>query len=62
MENAKKGIAPLLSVTAPPNLATALTPRETFYAAREPVPLERAAGRIAAEEITFYPPGIPAII
>lgn len=62
LENAEKGIAPLLSVTAPPNLATALTPRETFYAAREPVPLERAAGRIAAEEITFYPPGIPAII
>jgi arginine/lysine/ornithine decarboxylase len=42
-------------------LKIVLSPRETFYAQRERVSLAQAAGRIAAEEITFYPPGIPAI-
>jgi lysine decarboxylase len=39
----------------------ALTPREAFFAAREAVPAGRAAGRIAAELVVPYPPGIPAI-
>jgi arginine/lysine/ornithine decarboxylase len=26
------------------------------------VPFDRAAGRIAAEQVTPYPPGIPAIV
>ena len=60
-ENAGKDSASLLSVSSPPNLMTILSPRETFYAARERVPLAQSVGRIAAEEITFYPPGIPAI-
>ena len=40
---------------------SALTPREAFFAAREAVPASRAAGRIAAETVAPYPPGIPAI-
>ena len=60
-ENAGKDSALLLSVSSPPNLKTILSPRETFYAARERLPLAQSVGRIAAEEITFYPPGIPAI-
>ena len=40
---------------------SAMTPREAFFAARETVPAEQAAGRIAAETIAPYPPGIPAI-
>ena len=39
----------------------AMSPREAFFAARETVPAERAAGRVAAETIAPYPPGIPAI-
>jgi lysine decarboxylase len=39
----------------------ALTPREAFFAPREAVPAGRAAGRIAAETVAPYPPGIPAI-
>jgi arginine decarboxylase len=39
----------------------ALTPRDAFFAPREAVPAERAAGRIAAETIAPYPPGIPAV-
>lgn len=50
------------SVSTPPALTAALSPREAFFAPRESVPLALAAGRVAAEEITFYPPGIPAIV
>lgn len=40
---------------------SALSPREAFFAERETVRAEAAAGRIAAETIAPYPPGIPAI-
>lgn len=39
-----------------------LTPREAYFAAAESVPLTRASGRIAAEAITPYPPGIPLVM
>ncbi|MBJ7328454.1 MAG: aminotransferase class I/II-fold pyridoxal phosphate-dependent enzyme [Solirubrobacteraceae bacterium] len=39
-----------------------LTPREAFMAAREPVPLHEAVGRIAAEPLIPYPPGIPLVL
>lgn len=37
-------------------------PRDAFFAAAESVPLDEAAGRVAAEQITPYPPGIPAVL
>ncbi|OBF17340.1 ornithine decarboxylase [Mycobacterium kubicae] len=37
-------------------------PRDAFFGPTEMVPAERAAGRIAAEQITPYPPGIPAVV
>src|SRR5204862_7055615 len=40
---------------------TALTLREAFFAPRETVAARAADGRIAAETIAPYPPGIPAI-
>ena len=40
---------------------TAMTPREAFFAPRETVAAEDAAGRVAAEMVCPYPPGIPAI-
>jgi lysine decarboxylase len=39
----------------------ALSPREAFFAPRETVPARLAAGRVAAETVAPYPPGIPAI-
>lgn len=39
----------------------ALTPREAFFAPRETVPSAEAVGRVAAETVAPYPPGIPAI-
>ena len=38
-----------------------MTPREAFFAARETVAAEAAGGRVAAEMVAPYPPGIPAI-
>ena len=61
-EYADRTEAAVLPVTTPPMLPTVLSPREAFFSERESVPLEKAAGRVAAEEIAFYPPGIPAIV
>lgn len=40
----------------------ALSPRETFYSPVEVIELKKSVGRICAEEITFYPPGIPLLM
>ncbi|QIJ66314.1 ornithine decarboxylase [Streptomyces sp. JB150] len=42
-------------------LEQAMLPREAFFAPVEHVPAERAAGRISAEIITPYPPGVPVV-
>jgi arginine decarboxylase len=39
----------------------AMTPRQAFQAPRERVPIERAVGRVSAELVAPYPPGIPAL-
>jgi arginine decarboxylase len=39
-----------------------LTPREAFFAPEQAVSLTRATGRVAAEAITPYPPGIPLVM
>ena len=46
---------------APPSSAP-LTPREASQAPTEVVAIEQAIGRIAAESVCPYPPGIPAIV
>jgi len=40
----------------------ALSPRDAFYAETESVPLAEADGRIIAEFIMVYPPGIPILL
>ncbi len=40
----------------------AALPRDAFFGPAEDVPAEKADGRIAAEMITPYPPGIPAVL
>jgi arginine/lysine/ornithine decarboxylase len=37
-------------------------PRDAFFGPIETVPVGQAAGRVCAEQITPYPPGIPALI
>jgi arginine decarboxylase len=43
-------------------LETVMHPREAFFGPVEAVPWAEAAGRIAAEQVTPYPPGVPAIL
>ncbi|WP_066367760.1 aminotransferase class I/II-fold pyridoxal phosphate-dependent enzyme [Neobacillus fumarioli] len=40
----------------------ALTPRDAFYAETEIIPFEESEGRIIAEFVMVYPPGIPIFI
>ncbi|MEW2554264.1 aminotransferase class I/II-fold pyridoxal phosphate-dependent enzyme [Streptomyces zhihengii] len=56
--------APRVDVPAPADLRMEQTclPRDAYFAATEDVPLEKAAGRVAAEMVTPYPPGIPAVL
>lgn len=43
-------------------METVHQPREAFFGPVEVIPATEAHGRIAAEQITPYPPGIPAIL
>ncbi len=47
---------------APPWGELVLTPREAFLGPQEVVPFDAAAGRIAAEGLAAYPPGIPNVL
>ncbi|MEU6852179.1 ornithine decarboxylase [Actinacidiphila alni] len=56
--------APAIEIPSPAELRLeqVLLPRDAFFGPIETVPSERAAGRIAAEMLTPYPPGIPAAL
>ncbi|NKY85134.1 aminotransferase class I/II-fold pyridoxal phosphate-dependent enzyme [Nocardia veterana] len=43
-------------------LQSVMNPREAFFGPQEVVPFEESVGRIAAEQVTPYPPGIPVIV
>jgi len=38
-----------------------LSPREAFFATAEALPLAQCVGRVSAELVTPYPPGIPVL-
>ncbi len=56
--------APRIALPSPADmqLETVDLPRDAFFGHVEAVPTGRAAGRIAAEQVTPYPPGIPAVV
>jgi lysine decarboxylase len=56
--------APAVDVPSPQELRLEQVrlPRDAFFGPAEDVPVDEAAGRIAAEMITPYPPGIPAVL
>lgn len=56
---APRALVPLTAWTVDPE--TVLTPRDAFFAEHERVPASEAIGRVAAEMVCPYPPGIPAI-
>jgi lysine decarboxylase len=43
-------------------LETVMLPRDAFFGSIRAVPVKDAAGEIAAEQVTPYPPGIPVIV
>ena len=53
-----------VEVPEPPGLElpSICVPREAFFASVESVPVREAIGRVAAEQVTPYPPGIPVIV
>lgn len=55
---------PSIKLPAPEELElqTVCLPRDAFFGPTEMVPAAKAAGRVAAELITPYPPGIPAVV
>ncbi len=56
---APRDLVPLTAWTVDP--VTAMTPRDAFFADHVRVPASEAIGRIAAETVVPYPPGIPAL-
>jgi arginine/lysine/ornithine decarboxylase len=44
------------------DLEPVLSPRDAFFGETETVAISQAIGRVCAEQITPYPPGIPAIM
>jgi lysine decarboxylase len=46
----------------PPWGELVMGPREAFFAPQEVVPAREAAGRVAAESLAAYPPGIPNVL
>jgi arginine decarboxylase len=49
-------------VPPPPWGELVMTPREAFLGPQEVIPFEAAAGRVAAEGLAAYPPGIPNVL
>ncbi len=47
---------------APPWGELVMTPREAFLGKQESVPAAQAVGRVAAESLATYPPGIPNVL
>lgn len=50
-----------LRLPPPPFTRLVMSPRDAFFGAAQPVPLEQSAGRVSAEIVTPYPPGIPVL-
>lgn len=53
----KKGV----KITLPPKALQQMTPRQAWLAGKKTIPLEQAAGKISADSIAVYPPGIPVL-
>ncbi|MGE5407270.1 MAG: aminotransferase class I/II-fold pyridoxal phosphate-dependent enzyme [Syntrophothermus sp.] len=58
-----EGAAPEEKLAPPPPWGElVMTPREAFLGAQEVIPFDDAAGRVAAEGLAAYPPGIPNVL
>ncbi|MEV0523602.1 ornithine decarboxylase [Streptomyces sp. NPDC050439] len=66
LSQAAPGLRPVPEVDVPSPAALRLAqvdlPRDAYFGPTEDVPVAEAAGRVAAEMLTPYPPGIPAAL
>ena len=63
LEKMAKAAGAMLPVPEPAALPElVLPPRQAFFSRRHAVPFAEAAGEIAGESISFYPPGIPLVV
>jgi arginine decarboxylase len=53
---------PIVQVQVPDIPVLSLTPRDAFYAETELIPFDDSVGRVIAEFVMVYPPGIPIFI
>lgn len=60
VESAGRHAAPI--APPPPWGPTEMAPRQAFLGAQEVVAFDRAEGRIAAESLAAYPPGVPNVL
>lgn len=51
-----------VKVRVPTTPILAMSPRDAFYAETEEVPMQDSEGRVIAESIMVYPPGIPILL
>ncbi|MGM0844440.1 MAG: aminotransferase class I/II-fold pyridoxal phosphate-dependent enzyme [Bacillota bacterium] len=58
----REGFIETAEVLLPDIPVLSMTPRDAFYAETEVIPMEQSVGRIIAEFIMVYPPGIPIFI
>ena len=61
LSNDPKEALPLIGKKLPTPLPV-ITPAKAFYSSSEEVDFKMAVGEISAEQISFYPPGIPIIV
>jgi len=56
--------SPTVRIPEPPGLEleTVMLPRDAFFGPVEVVPVAESIGRVSAEQVTPYPPGIPVIL
>ena len=59
--DSKKNDTYVTNMPLPPVPEQALTPREAYFSETEEIEWGKAAGRIAAQPIAPYPPGIPIV-
>jgi arginine decarboxylase len=62
LERLPEGLQGPATWSPPPASEAVLLPREAYLGAKESVTLAEAVGRIAAEMIAPYPPGIPVVV
>ena len=63
--NVRDSTALNATVTPPPGAPLSLpplSPRDAFYAPTETLPVSQVAGRLSAETLSPYPPGIPVLM